>query len=309
MHATICICTRDRGAGIECTLRSLAALSHDDFDVVIVDQSTTDETGQAIHRLVGTDSRFTYTRSITTGKSVGLNIALTRARGPLVAFTDDDCEVPSAWLAVLESHFAAHLEVGLIFGEVRAAPHDADHGFVPTYDVPRGKRVSSPWLKWREGGIGANAAFRLSVLLAVGPYDELLGPGAPFPNCEDGDMTYRVLRAGHAVLNVPDAYVIHSGYRAWDDGRRLMHGTGLAIGAAYMKHLRLGDLAVLPTLVCEWMRSLSWKRLLLLRRHSGIGRFLWYARGMQKSFHYVVDRRQRVYVASADMSDVSSSGA
>jgi glycosyltransferase involved in cell wall biosynthesis len=299
MHVTVCICTRDRGRAITATLCSLADSAYEDFDVVIVDQSAAGDTAEAVRQATAGDARFAYIRSQSTGASSARNVGVAHARGPIIAFTDDDCDVPREWLSLIVRYFGEHPDVAQICGEVRAGPHDASAGFIPTYAVRSRRRIASPWLKWREGGIGANMAFRLDVLRNVGPFDTMLGPGAPLYNCEDGDMTYRVLRAGHSVLNVPDVYVIHRGFRTWQEGRVMMRHTGIAVGAAYMKHLRLGDMAVLPTLLFEWIRCISWSRLLLLRKHSGLARFLAYAHGMKLSFRYGTDRRMRLYAAPA----------
>src|SRR5262249_45518976 len=158
-----------------------------------------------------------------------------------VAFTDDDCEVAPLWLELFVKYFGAHPEVGQICGAVIPAPHDPSQGFIPDYPIQTPRCISSPWRKWRAGGILANMAFRLDVLRAVGPFDEVLSPGSPLYNYEDGDMTYRVLKAGYTVLNLPDAYVVHHGFRNWQQGQVLMRRVGVAIGAACMKHVRLRD--------------------------------------------------------------------
>jgi hypothetical protein len=62
-----------------------------------------------------------------------------------------------------------------------------------------------------------------------------------------------------------------------------------------MKHLRLGDLAILPTLIYEWFACVSWRRLALLRPRSGVARFGAYALGMVRSFGYQVDSVGRTY--------------
>jgi len=301
-HVTVCICTRDRGPSIATTLRSLIASDYKNFDVVVVDQSTTGETARTVNDVditIEDGQRFTYVRSHSVGLSAARNVALAHARGPVIAFTDDDCEIPPKWLRHIVQHFHHNPDVGEILGAVLAGPHDSHAGFIPDYPLSRRRRISSPWMKWREGGIGANMSFRLDVLHAVGPFDEVLGAGGPLHSCEDGDMTYRVLRAGYTVLNVPDTYVIHHGFRTWEQGKVLMHRTGVGVAAAYIKHARLGDPAVLPTLIVEWLRCISWPRLLRLRRHSGLGRFLSYARGMAISFRYAVDPAQRTYVTIA----------
>jgi hypothetical protein len=155
--------------------------------------------------------------------------------------------------------------------------------------------ISSPFAKWREGGVGANMAFRRAALETAGLFDELLGSGAQLSSCEDGDMAYRILRSGYAILNVPDAYVIHHGFRAWGEGALLMRKTGQAVAAAYFKHLRAGDIAILPTLLIEGWRTISWSRLIRLKRQSGLGRFMGYLSGICVSFRYSVDKPRRLY--------------
>lgn len=110
-------------------------------------------------------------------------------------------------------------------------------------------------------------------------------------------MTYRILRAGYSVINTPDAPVLHRGFQTFAQGKTLVRDTYLAISAAYMKHLRLGDLAILPTLLYLWaFQCISWKDLLLLRKRSGLGRFLYYGRGLIASFQYQIDRQRKVYL-------------
>jgi GT2 family glycosyltransferase len=297
MHVTVCICTRNRGASIVATLRSLASSSYTDFDVVIVDQSTEDKTAQAVRTASDGDPRFSYLRSATVGLSVARNLAIAQARGPIIAFTDDDCEVSPQWLAVLVDIFQRNPDAGEVCGQVDAAPHDVTQGYIPTYEVRRFKRIASPWLKWREGGIGANMTFRQEALQAAGPFDEMLGAGGPLQSCEDGDMTYRILRAGYSVINTPDAPVLHRGFQTFAQGKTLVRATYLAISAAYMKYLRLGDLAILPTLLYLWVfQCISWTDLLLLRKRSGLGRFLYYGWGLIVSFHFQIDRHRKVYL-------------
>jgi glycosyltransferase involved in cell wall biosynthesis len=300
-HVTVCIPTRDRGESIARTIRSVLASTYTDFDVVIVDQSATDTTQLAIQHEVSGDSHVTYIRSDTIGSSRARNICLEHARGPLVLFTDDDCEVSQAWIERIVRYFLRFPDVGQINGSVVPGPHDPQLGFIPTYQVSTLVRICGPRNKRRAGGISANVAYRREVLQAVGPFDEVLCAGGELYTYEDGDMTYRMLKAGYAVLNVPDAMVIHFGFRNWEQGRVMMRRVGVGIGAACMKHLRLMDADILPTLVYEWMRCISWNRLLRLQKRTGVARFLGFAVGLVVSFRYTTDARTRTYCPSVGL--------
>lgn len=296
MHVTVCICTRDRGDGIVGAVRSVLASSYSDFDVIVVDQSVSGETEAAMSRIVTDSARCRYLRSQTRGSSAAHNVAVSHAAGPILAFTDDDCVVAPDWLETLVRYFASEPRVGAIFGVVDAGAHDRSAGFIPTCAVPRARRVSSPWMKWREHGIGANMALRAEALAAAGPFDEMLGSGGTLYASLDRDMAYRILRAGYTVMDVPDARVVHFGFRTWAQGRPMMRRVGVGIGATYMKHLLLGDTAVLPTLFVEWFRCVRWRRALTLRSRCGVACALGYLHGIALSFVYPRDRATRTYI-------------
>jgi glycosyltransferase involved in cell wall biosynthesis len=295
VHVTVCIPTCNRGAQVAAALESLAANTYTDFDVIVIDQSVDALTEEAVAPVVAADRRVTYLRSATQGTSAARNEGIARACGDVIAFLDDDCRASATWLATIVARFQELPAVGQLCGAVIATAHDPMAGYVLTTQMRRPRLVRSPWLKWREGGIGANMAFRRETLGLVGPFDELLCPGGALYSAQDRDMTYRTLRAGSCVLDDPAISVRHDGIRAWNDGRMRMRRVGIGIGAAWMKHLRLLDLAILPTLVLDGIRCVNWSRLLTLQGRSGVATLLYYCRGLTRSFAFPIDRRWRIY--------------
>jgi hypothetical protein len=80
-------------------------------------------------------------------------------------------------------------------------------------------------------------------------------------------------------------------------------------GAAWMKHLRLGDPAVFPEPLLGWpVGSLQWGNLVRLRRPTGLYLVVALFRGAVASFHFRIDRTSRTYVPrhSGRTSDVVS---
>lgn len=306
LHITVCIATRGRGNRILATLAYLARSSHKRFDVVVVDQSNGDATQLAI--LGATDLRLdlTYVQSRTRGAAAARNVAARRAQGEIVAFIDDDCEPECEWLSSIADHFSDDPTIAQINGEVRAAPHPNATGFVPAYYIRSSRRIQSPWLKWRDRGLSANMAVRASALASVGYFDEALGPGGPLKMGEDFDLTYRILKAGFAVLLAPDVAVFHRGFRMWSEARRLLRDASFGIGAAYGKHLRLGDIAIMPTVVLETFRCISWRRLIRLQRYSGIGRLISFFNGMLAGLRFKVDRAKATYLPISDCDERES---
>jgi glycosyltransferase involved in cell wall biosynthesis len=297
IRVSVCIPTRNRGASVASTLDSLRRLDHDSFQVIVVDQSTDGLSREVYSDLVGDDPRFTRLDSDSVGASAARNLAVERAIGSIIAFTDDDCVVPPDWLSEIERILAAHPDVMLLCGALVAGDYDHAAGAMPTFIPERLRVFRSPWIKYRARGIGANLAVRSEALRHVGRFDELLGPGGCIGGCEDGDLVYRFLRAGYAVLETPQPAVVHQGFRTWSELRILGRRALLGCGAVCMKHLRLGDPAIMPTLLVLWFRrTLRWHNVLRLRRPVGLALFTGFGCGLVRSFRYPIDRRTRTYV-------------
>src|SRR5579884_1697737 len=120
---TAVVCTRNRGALVRGAARSILANGHPAFRLVVIDQSANDESAAALADL-RSDPRLVYVRSNTVGLSRARNISLRMVDTDVVAFTDDDCEVPGDWLASLQAVLSEHPKVAVPFCSVLAGPHD-----------------------------------------------------------------------------------------------------------------------------------------------------------------------------------------
>ena len=126
---TALVCTRNRGASVADTVRGIMANDHPDFEVHVIDQSS-DDTSESALAEWRSDPRCHYTRSVTQGLARARNIGFGRARAGIVAMTDDDCRVPSDWLRRMAAAFSTGDRIGVVFGNVVAAPHDRAQGFI-----------------------------------------------------------------------------------------------------------------------------------------------------------------------------------
>jgi GT2 family glycosyltransferase len=295
---SIVISTRNRGDHMVATLNSALRNNHPSFEVILVDQSTNPDTARAV-AVFQTDPRFRYVQSATQGASAGRNIGVAQARGEIVAFTDDDCLIPADWLSVLQETFLEHPNVAVLFCNVEPATYDHSAGFIPGYVRDDEKLVRSMWDKCRARGIGAGMAVRRSVLLGMGGFDESLGPGALFPDCEDGDVAVRALIKGWFVYETNKAAVIHNGFRTWHEGEALTARNWTGIGAAYAKPVACGHLDVLIVVLYEaFVVALfgPMSSIFRLKRPTGFRRFLYFWRGFRHGLGNPVDPRQIRYI-------------
>jgi GT2 family glycosyltransferase len=243
---TVVVCTRDRAASLRRCLRTLAALDHPNFEVVVVDNApTTVATSALLAGEFADDPRFRHVTEPSAGLSRARNTGLAAARHDVVAFTDDDTLVDRKWLAALSDVFAHDDRVGCVTGlipsaefETAAQVHfDAKVSWSSSFDRVRYtldmRPLPEPWFPFQAGrfGAGANFAVRRSALAAIGGFDVALGAGSASRGGEDLDLFVRVLRGGWALVYEPAAIVWHA-HRVDAAGlRRQFFAYGLGFGA------------------------------------------------------------------------------
>ena len=288
---TALVCTRNRGSSIVATVLSILANLHPKFEVIVVDQSTNEETASAIAPLL-IDPRLRYLRQSGQGAGRARNRGITEANSEIVVMTDDDCIVPTNWLETMEAIFTSHPTVAIAFSNVNPAPHDSSTGFIPAYQRSGSTLVRSSIEKCKARGIGASNAIRRKVITELGGFDELMGLGARFPSCDDSDIAVRAILLGYAVYETNAVAVEHAGFRTWEEGRSLARRNWIAIGASNAKPLKCGHwrFAVVPAY--QLYRFAIWPPLwdtICLRRPHGIGRMTAFVSGFVQGWRISVD--------------------
>jgi GT2 family glycosyltransferase len=234
---TAVISTRNRGERVAETVRSVLKNDYPHFVLVVIDQSEDDLTANAIGHFLK-DPRFQYMRSLTRGLSAGRNVGIKSAQSELIALTDDDCEPPINWLKELAAAFALDRRIGVVFGNVEAAPHELAKGFIPTCIQTKpflARRISE---QYKSEGMSACMGIRRNLWESLGGFDEMLGAGSSFKAAEEMDFALRALSAGHFVYSTPEARVIHHGFRTWREGKRLIQAYLYGTGAAFAKQMK-----------------------------------------------------------------------
>lgn len=99
---SVVVCTHNGAHRMEACLSALLALDYPDYEVVVVDDGSTDPTAEVVGKFDGV--RLIQLRH--AGLSAARNRGAEVARGEIIAFTDDDCEPDAAWLKWLAYAFA-----------------------------------------------------------------------------------------------------------------------------------------------------------------------------------------------------------
>jgi GT2 family glycosyltransferase len=200
---------------LEVVLPSLAAQRYQDFETVVVDDCSTDDSITYLReqhpgvRVVGTGTA-------NVGVAAALNIAVRSARSDLVAMLNNDIELDPNWLGELVAALRRHPEAssaackllnywrreeldgaGDIFTRsgiaTRRGHGQLDHG---QYDHEAD--VFAP--------TAGAALYRASALATVGPFDESF-----YAYFEDVDWGLRAQLSGYRCRYVPSAVAYHMG--------------------------------------------------------------------------------------------------
>jgi len=250
---SVVVCTRNRNAAVLDTIRHVRLGDDEEREIIVVDQSDDSRTREAL-RSEPIQSPVRYVHMPPLGLSAARNNGVRQARGEIILMTDDDCLPADNWLEAIQETFEAYPQVGLVFTNVLAERHDTRQGFVPAYYRSNAELVECVRRKHRAEGIGASMAFRRSVWSAVEGFDELLGAGGRFQSAEETDFALRVLQSGFSICETPHTYVIHRGFRTWQQSPDLVRGYLRGIGATYAKHLRSGRFSAIYPLIHLFLR-------------------------------------------------------
>jgi mycofactocin system glycosyltransferase len=238
---SVVVTVRNEAAAIRPCLDALSDLDYPEYEVIVVDDGSTDGTPERVHKHPLAESG--VARVVEVGvPDAPLGIGASRNRGveaaahDVVAFTDADCRPRSEWLAGLVPCLAAHDVVG---GRIRPSSDRAIDTFEGTHSSldmgPRAARVD------RESGTPylatANLIGRRDVFEAV-----------PFPDrnvAEDVDVCWRAIDAGYDVVYTPDGVVEHDYGDAREFlSRRVSYGGSEALLAREYGHPGTVDLPV-----------------------------------------------------------------
>jgi GT2 family glycosyltransferase len=250
LDATVLICSRGRPALLLDAVESVLAGARVPAELLVVDQS--DEPDERLAR-TGTvrGCLVRYVHSSTPGLSRARNLGLRSAVHEMVVMLDDDVLVEPDWLAQLLDGFVTGGRVAVATGRVLAAPTEGGGRVPPAALVTLADPATFRGRQWSDVMPGANVAVDRDVVLALGGYDERLGPGTRFGAAEDNDLGFRLLEAGFEIRHVPEAVVLHRAWRSRGNRLRLRWHYGRGKGAFYAKHLSLVDRFILQRLTRE----------------------------------------------------------
>ncbi len=194
---SVVVCTHNGSRNIGHCCEELAKLDYPDYEVIVVDDGSTDETA-AIARRHDVKLIQTENHGLSSARNVGADVA----SGEIVAYIDDDAWPDPHWLSYLAMAFASDDYAGV--GGPNIAP-PSDGGVADAVaNAPGGPIHVLLTDDVAEHIPGCNMAFRRSVLQAVGGFDPSFRVAG-----DDVDICWRIQARGWKLGFTPAAVVWH----------------------------------------------------------------------------------------------------
>jgi glycosyltransferase involved in cell wall biosynthesis len=183
-------------------VESILAQTLEDFEFIIIDDGSTDGSGDVIARYAARDERIRLVRQANRGLTPSLNRGLDAARAPLVARMDADDVAHPERLERQVAFLEAHPEHVLVGGQVDLIDGDGaavreGWGYETLKDLPLDHETIDRMLLQVEWPLVHPAVtMRRQSVAAAGAYDER------YVDSEDHDLFLRMAEAGR-LANLP----------------------------------------------------------------------------------------------------------
>jgi glycosyltransferase involved in cell wall biosynthesis len=188
------------------TLESVRAQTLADFEAIIVDDGSRDETAAVVQQMVEAEPRFRLIRQSNGGVAAARNRAIAEARGRFLANLDAD----DMWLPTFLERTVAALESagdGATFAFARTLWIDADDRLLPQTDQPPPPAIGYRELLTRNPvGNGSAMLMRTAAVREIGGYDVALV--RDFGQAEDWRLLLQLSWRG-AVVAVAEPLVLY----------------------------------------------------------------------------------------------------
>jgi glucosyl-dolichyl phosphate glucuronosyltransferase len=214
---TVVICTYNRADRLSLTLEALSkqTISTADFQVVVVDNRSTDNTTAVCERYQEQLVNFQYLYEPVQGLSRARNAGWQATQSPYIAYLDDDAIPCEAWIgSILE-----------VFETVQPKPVGLGGPIYPLWEIPKPDWIDASmetlfttldagntprWFGPKECPWGANVVYRRDALEAAGGFHEQLGrKGQSLLSGEETLLNVTLTSQGEQFYYSPQAWVRH----------------------------------------------------------------------------------------------------
>jgi glycosyltransferase involved in cell wall biosynthesis len=218
---SVCICTHNRSGMLSMVLDKFETLIVPEgllFDVLIVDNGSTDDTAKISSRYIKRNpGRFRYIYEGNLGLSNARNRGFRETDSEVVAFIDDDAVPRDGWLEALIEGYGQGEDVGVVGGQALLVLPDTPLPIwfkKPLYSCFSEREIKGEKIfqcnKIVDYPFGANISFRRELAIEAGQFNTNLGRvGKKLLSGEETLLCRRIHKRGYRILIHPKAIADH----------------------------------------------------------------------------------------------------
>ena len=225
---SVVICSYNGAGTVEACLKSMQRIDYPDFEIVFVDDGSTDRT-QEIVKQFGDDPRFVNITQPNKGLSVARTVGAEAATGEIIVYTDSDCEADEDWLYQIALQLKASGHVGI--GGPNLIPDEGSWVADCVGLSPGGPTHVMIDDRTAEHVPGCNMAFYREAVLEVGGFDAQFRKAG-----DDVDFIWRLQNKGYTIGFAPAAQVWHYRRNTVEAYLKQQRGYGEAEAMLKYKH-------------------------------------------------------------------------
>ena len=227
---SVVIPTYNRCDSLKRCLLSLEKQVFKDFEVLVVDDGSVDDTKNIFDSVK--DKRFRYIFQENKGQSAARNQGVRNAKGNIIAFTDDDCKADPNWLMVVNK---------IIRGNIKCVKGRTEVLNVTNFTKELRKYI---YIDNPTSAATNNIAYDKESIISVGLFDENMRLH------EDLDLSWRFRLAGGKRSYSPDMVIFHEFERNMYEFKKVAYNRGKGLKHFFFKYLK-----VKPTIAFMYLGS------------------------------------------------------
>jgi GT2 family glycosyltransferase len=214
MRFSIIVPAYNTEATLPVLLQSLFKQSYYDFEVIVVDDCSKDDTAEVARSY---DCE-TIQLSANHGPAYCRNVGARKAHGEILAFTDSDCCVEKHWLENIQKYFVPN-NTDALMGKLILRPSNFLGDSISALGFPAGGAIGFDKI-WKVDQKGftdslssCNCAIKKDIFWEAGGFDESF----PYPGGEDSFFAYNLRRLNYKIRYCPDVLVYHEARDSFKD--------------------------------------------------------------------------------------------
>lgn len=210
---SVIICTYNRADLLANILPTLEeqTLDKDHYEILIIDNNSNDRTQEVAEKFCQTNYNFFYHFEPQQGLSHARNKGWEEAKGKYIAYTDDDCKIPSEWLATAKNIIDT-MEPPIFGGPYFAFYNSPKPNWFKDKYGSSTKGDIARCLDSNEYISGGNIFLNCAIINNFEKFNPKLGvSGKQFRSGEETDLIKRVrnVMGNKAIYYAPQLYVYH----------------------------------------------------------------------------------------------------